>query len=178
MSLLVPLSVGFAFGVLLQRSGMSRYERIVEVYRFVDLAVLKFLLSALVSGALGIVALSALGFIDSVPVPATLLLSNFAGGAVFGAGMALSGFCPGTIAAGAGEGRLDYLIAGSLGLLAGSLAFGATYEHVVPVLARIGAIGAVTLPATLAVDPWLVVLFFGEVAFLLFYFIERGRRRA
>jgi hypothetical protein len=176
MNTLMPVLVGFVFGALLQRAGMSRYDRIVEVYRFRDLAVMEFLLSALVTGALGILAARSLGFIDAVPVPATALLANLTGGTVFGVGMALSGFCPGTIAAGAGEGRLDYLVPGSLGLLSGSLAFGASYPSIVGAFSRAGALGTVTLPAWLGFDPWLLLVLLAEVALLFFYWIERVRR--
>lgn len=54
METLAPLLIGFMFGWLLQKAGLSRYERIVNVFRFHDLAVLKFLLSALVTAAVGI----------------------------------------------------------------------------------------------------------------------------
>ena len=46
---------------------------------------------------------------------------------VFGVGMALSGYCPGTCAAGAGEGKMDYIVPGVLGFLTGAVIFGLTY---------------------------------------------------
>jgi hypothetical protein len=90
--------------------------------------------------------------------------------------MALSGFCPGTVAAGAGEGRLDYLIAGGLGLYTGAVVYGATYERVVPWISRVGNAGSVTFAGLLHVEPWLVVALFVEVALLTFYAIERRTR--
>lgn len=167
------LSIGFAFGWLLQKAGLSRYDRIVNIYRFRDLTVLKFLLSALVAGAVSVGFLSAVGVKGIVPIPGTFLVGNFAGGILFGIGMAVSGFCPGTIAAGVGEGRIDYLVPGALGLVAGALCFGAFYSRLAPLAAR-GAVAAATVPALLDVDRWLVVALLGLVAFLLFYVIERG----
>jgi uncharacterized protein len=172
MSIVEALAIGFCFGWLLEKAGLARYERIANIYRFRDLAVLKFLLSALVVGALGIRVSIALGLAISVPIPATFLLGNFAGGLIFGVGMALSGFCPGTIAAGIGEGRLDYLIAGSLGLLAGALAFGACYPHVFSFFARTAHPG-MTLADWLGVDPWLTVVLMVEIVAFGFYWIER-----
>lgn len=172
MNLLAALSIGFCFGWLLEKAGLARYDRIVNVFRFRDMAVFKFLLSALIVGALGIRALIALGLASTVPVPATFLAGNFAGGLLFGVGMALSGFCPGTIAAGIGEGRLDYLVPGSLGLVAGALTFGALYPRVFPMLSRSVQAGA-TIPDLLGVDPWLVIVLFAELAAIAFYVVER-----
>jgi len=173
MEMLAAVSVGFGFGWLLQKAGLARYDRIVNIYRFRDLAVLKFLLSALVSGAIGVLVLTATGVSGIVPVPRTFLVGNFAGGVVFGIGMAISGFCPGTIAAGIGEGRLDYLVPGVLGLVAGAFAFGALYSTLAPLAAR-GAVTGDTLPAWLGVEPWLVVAILTAAALVLLYAVERG----
>lgn len=166
------LAVGFAFGWLLQKAGLSRYERIVGVYLFEDLAVVKVLLTALVVGALCLRALTALGLAGAVPVPATYFAGNVAGGFLFGIGMAVSGFCPGTVAAGAGEGRLDYLIPGMLGLVAGALAFGIVYPSLLP-LVSIDVRPGLTIARWLGADPWLVLLVLAQIVLLVFYALER-----
>lgn len=134
--MLAPLLIGFAFGWVLQRCGLSRYDRIANVFRLRDLTVIRFLLTALVTGAVAMALLEGHAPGVSVPIPATHAVGNLLGGAVFGIGMALSGFCPGTIAAGAGEGRLDNLVPGALGLLGGAVLFGLSYERLMPRLAR------------------------------------------
>jgi uncharacterized membrane protein YedE/YeeE len=166
---IAPLAIGFAFGALLQKAGLSRYDRIVNVFRLRDLAVLEFLLSALATAAVGIRALQTLGLAARVPVPATYVAGNLVGGLVFGVGMALSGFCPGTVAAGAGEGRLDYLIPGGLGLFTGAVVYGFGYERVMPALTRLGRAGTVTLADQLHVEPWLVVALFVEIVAVVFH---------
>jgi uncharacterized membrane protein YedE/YeeE len=173
---LAPLLIGFAFGWVLQKAGLSHYDRIVNVFRFRDLAVLKFLLSALVTAAIGLRVLTSLGIATDVPIPATYLVGNLIGGVVFGIGMALSGFCPGTVAAGAGEGRLDYLVPGVLGLYVGAVIYGLAYDRVMPSLARWSRIGAITFAEMLRAEPWLVVALFVEVVLLVFYVIERRPR--
>ncbi len=177
MSIVAALGIGFCFGWLLEKAGLARYDRVVNVFRFRDFTVLKLLLSALVVGSVGVQASLALGFSRSVPVPATFLAGNFVGGLIFGVGMALSGFCPGTIAAGIGEGRLDYLIAGSLGLVAGAWIFGALYPRLFPLLAR-GAHTAATISQWCGVDPWLIVVLLAELAGIACYAAERARRVA
>lgn len=175
MNLLAALGIGFCFGWLLQKTGLARYDRVVNVFRFRDFTVLKLLLTALVVGALGLQLALALGLTHSLPVPATFLAGNFVGGAIFGVGMALSGFCPGTIAAGIGEGRLDYLIPGSLGLVAGALLFGGLYARLFPILAR-SVHAAATIPQWLGVDSWLIVVLLVELAGVIGYVVERAAR--
>ncbi|MBL0219568.1 MAG: YeeE/YedE family protein [Myxococcales bacterium] len=178
MSIVAPLGIGFAFGWLLHKAGLSRYERIVGVYRLRDLAVVELMLAALAVAAIGVVIVTAFGGGDAIPLPSPSLGAALIGGLVFGVGMALSGFCPGTIAVGIGEGRLDNLVAGSLGLIAGSLAYGAAWSSVAPPLARLGALGVTTLPRMLGVAPWLVVTLLVELAAVVLYLVLRVRRRA
>jgi uncharacterized membrane protein YedE/YeeE len=177
MSVLWPLVIGVAFGWLLDRAGLTRYERIVGVYRFTDLAVLKFLVAAIVVGAAAIQASLALGLTTVLPVTPTRLLADAVGGLLFGVGMASAGFCPGTIVAGAGVGRLDYLIPGGAGLVAGALAFGWTSPYFMPALAPVGDLGPTTIPAELGVSGWPVVVLLAEVAAIGLYAVERHTGR-
>lgn len=171
-----PLAVGLLFGWCLQKAGLAHYDRIVNVFRFRDLAVLKFLLTALVTAAVGIQSLQSLGLAASVPVPTTYVVGNLVGGLIFGVGMALSGFCPGTVAAGAGEGRLDYVIPGGLGLYTGAVVFGVWYPRMMPRLAGWARAGEVTLADWLHVEPWLLLALFVETTLITFYILERGSR--
>ena len=175
MSTIAPLLIGFAFGWLLQKAGLARYERIVNVFRLRDFAVLKFLLTALVTAAMGIRILEGFDHRIDLPVPTTYLAGNLAGGLVFGIGMALAGFCPGTVAAGVGEGRLDYLIPGGLGLYTGSVVYGLAYERFMPALSRWGRMGVITFAEWLRVEPWLLIALFAELSLLTFYLVERVR---
>jgi hypothetical protein len=171
------LLVGFAFGWLVHKARLGRYETIVNVFRFTDLTVVKFLVSALLVGMLGVHALQSLGLACSVPIPRTYLAGNLIGGLVFGGGMALAGFCPGTVAAGAGEGRLDYLVPGTMGLLAGALVFGLAHPSFFPKIVQVGDAGAVTAERALGVDGWLLVGLCWELGVLVIYALERPRLR-
>jgi hypothetical protein len=66
------------------------------------------------------------------------------------------------------------LIPGFLGFLAGAALFGLTYQQVFPQIEKIAKIGNVVIPDLWNVSPFLVVLFFGLVAILLFYLIDRA----
>ena len=88
--------------------------------------------------------------------------------------MSLSGFCPGTCATGAGEGKLDYLIPGLLGFLVGAGLFGLTYQAVFPPIAAIANSGSVVIPDLWNLSPFLTVLLFTLLAVFLFYLIDRA----
>jgi uncharacterized membrane protein YedE/YeeE len=167
MQIFAPWLLGLAFGWSLQRAGLTHYARIVNVFRLRDLTVLRFMLSALLVGALGIQLGLALGLTARAPLPPTAVLSNLLGGIVFGVGMASAGYCPGTIVAEAGEGRLDAWVGGLSGLIAGALGFGLAQPYIMPLLARVGALGRITLAELCGASPWLVLLVFAELVLLV-----------
>lgn len=87
-----PLVIGFGFGWSLQKAGLTKYHKIVNVFRFTDLAVLKLMLTALAVAMVGTFALSSLGWVSLPAVPATYVVGNLVGGLIFGVGMAGAGF--------------------------------------------------------------------------------------
>src|SRR5512139_2364223 len=143
---LIALVLGVLFGIALNKAGLTRYTKIVDVFRLTDMAVLKYMMTALVVSMLGLYILRGLGLVTFPAVPATYVVGNLVGGLIFGVGMSLAGFCPGTMAAGAGEGKLDYLIPGGLGFLVGAALFGLTYDKVFPPIAKILNYGSVVIP--------------------------------
>jgi len=173
-NLWIALVLGVVFGFLLHKPGLTKYLKIVYVFRLTDMAVLKFMMSGLAVAMIGLYAMRGLGWITFPVIPATYVAGNLVGGLVFGVGMALAGFCPGTCVAGAGEGRLDYLIPGLLGFLTGAAVWGLTYESVFPQISRLAAYGNVTLGQMWNVNPWLLITVFTVMAVLLFYLIDRG----
>ena len=177
ISYLIALTAGILFGFALQKGGLTRYRNITGVFRFTNLTVIKFMLTAMLTASLGIYILRESGLVQFPNIPATYIVGNLLGGLVFGVGMALTGFCPGTIAAGAGEGKLDYLIPGMLGLLSGSVLFGLTYEKFFPQIARLANYGNITLPDILGINPILLVIFLIACVLVLFYHLERGLKR-
>ena len=140
-----PLVLGLLFGWSLHKAGLTHYARIVNVYRLRDMTVIRFMLTALLVGAIAIQLGVDLGFAAGAPVPPTSMLANVVGGVVFGVGMASAGYCPGTIVAEAGEGRLDAWIAGLSGLVVGAMVFGLLQPLIMPTLSRVGSLGRVTI---------------------------------
>jgi uncharacterized membrane protein YedE/YeeE len=170
---IIALVLGVAFGFALNKAGLTKYTKIVNQFRLVDMTVLKFMMTALVVTMVGLYPLRELGLISFPTVPATYLVGNLVGGLIFGVGMALAGFCPGTCVAGAGEGKLDYIVPGMLGFLAGAILYGLTYQLVFPPISSIANFGNVVLPDLWNVNALLLVTVFAVMALLLFYMIDR-----
>lgn len=88
---ILALILGILFGFSLNKAGLTRYSKIVNVFRFTDLTVLKFMMTALVVSMAGLYTLRGLGWISFPNVPATYIVGNLVGGLIFGTGMALVG---------------------------------------------------------------------------------------
>lgn len=173
-TMVIALFLGVFFGFALNKAGLTKYHKIVDVFRLTDLTVLKFMMTALIVSMSGLYLLREMGMVTFPSVPATYIAGNVIGGLIFGIGMAVSGFCPGTCAAGSGEGKLDYLIPGLLGFFVGAAIYGLTYPVVFPVISAIANVGNVVIPDLWNLSPFLVVLFFALMSVFLFYLIDRA----
>jgi len=174
MTIIAPIFIGFLFGFLLHKGGMTRYHKIVNVFRFTDMAVLKFMMSSLVVGMIGIYFLVQTGLVPNMPITATHVVRNLIGGLLFGIGMAGAGVCAAPVAAGSGEGRLDYIIPGITGMLTGALLFGLTYQSVYLQINKLASDARIVIPDAVDVNAWLVIGLFTAVTLLLFYVLERA----
>jgi hypothetical protein len=89
---MIALILGAFFGLTLNKAGLTKYHKIVGVFRLTDLAVLKFMMTALVVSMTSLYALKGIGLIKFPNVPATYIAGNLVGGLIFGVGMALTGY--------------------------------------------------------------------------------------
>jgi uncharacterized protein len=89
---MITLFLGVFFGFSLNKAGLTKYHKIVNVFRFTDMAVLQFMMTALVVAMIGLYGLRGLGLITFPTVPATYIVGNLIGGLIFGVGMALTGY--------------------------------------------------------------------------------------
>ena len=153
--LLLGLVTGILFGVLLQKGRVSKFEVIVGQFLFKDWTVVRMMGTAVVVGSLGVFALVAAD-LASLHIRPMLLGGVLLGAVLFGIGMAVFGYCPGTSVAGCGEGRRDALV-GVLGMFAGAAMFVVFYERLQPVIQALGDWGKITLPDITNTSPWLWV---------------------
>lgn len=92
MNYVIALVLGSFFGFALNKAGLTKYHKIVNQFRFTDMSVLKFMMTALVVAMVGLYGLRGLGWITFPTVPATYIVGNLLGGLLFGIGMALTGY--------------------------------------------------------------------------------------
>lgn len=91
-NIILTVFLGAVFGWTLDKAGLTKYHKIVNVFRFTDLSVLKYMLSAVVVGMVGIWGLKGLGLLNLTGTVNTYIVGNFLGGILFGVGMAAAGF--------------------------------------------------------------------------------------
>lgn len=169
--LLYGLITGILFGFLLQRGRVLRYDKQLGALRFLDMTIVKFMLSSVLVGMVGVYLLKDLG-LAALSVKPTVLGGNIIGGLIFGIGWALLGYCPGTSLGAVGEGRWDGMF-GILGMLVGGGLFAEAYPILKATVLTWGNYGKITLPEVLEINHWFLILLFLIGGILLFRFFER-----
>ena len=92
MNYVVPIVLGVFFGFSLNKAGLTKYHRIANQFRFKDMMVMKYIMTALGVAMIGLFALRGLGLVAFPTVPATYVVGNLLGGLIFGVGMSLVGY--------------------------------------------------------------------------------------
>jgi len=143
---------GAAFGAVLYKVGATRYSRVMGMLTLRDTKVMKFAFTAIGVASLLYGLAAALGLSESLGLVPRVMPwlggAHLLGGALFGAGLGVSGLCPGTCVAKAGGrgGTAKYATpAAVVGLLAGVLLYGVVKEP----LAERGILAASQKPLTL-----------------------------
>ncbi|MFW6301874.1 MAG: DUF6691 family protein [Bacillota bacterium] len=161
---------GIIFGFLLQRGGVTDYNVLVGQLVLEDFTVAKIILTAILVGMIGVYFLSDRDIIELKPKSGSLR-RTIPGGLIFGAGFALLGYCPGTIAGAIGNGSLDALIPGLLGIFTGSFFFAAFYEKFSDSIDR-NKFKVDTFPELLKVNHWKVIIPFSVLIIIFLILLE------
>ncbi len=167
---------GLVFGFLLQKAHVTRAETIFGQFLLRDFTVLKVMLTAIAVGALGVWALHGAGLAD-LHVKGAALLANALGGVLFGIGMAILGYCPGTGVAALGDGSRDAAF-GVLGMLVGAGVYAEIEPWVAQTIGAVGELGKITLADSMHVSPWWLVAAILVVGGLALGGIEAFEHRA
>lgn len=125
--LLQGLIIGILFDFLLQKGGVSKYDVIMGQLRLTDFTVVKIILTAIVVTMLGISFFYPKGKIQ-IKTKAGSIKNAIIGGLIFGLGFGILGYCPGTIAAAIGNGYLDAMTGGLIGIVLGTVIFAMAYS--------------------------------------------------
>lgn len=167
----IGFGVGILFGFLLQKGGVTKYDVIIGQLLLTDFTVVKIMFSAVVTGMIGIYLLRTFGLAQLHPKPGSLG-SSLIGGLLFGVGFGLLGYCPGTLAGAIGQGSLDALLGGLIGILIGAGLFSEFYPKLDKAILNNGHFGEITWPQLLKVNPWQVILPAAIGIIALLYLIE------
>jgi len=171
MELLFGLLTGIVFGVLLQRAEVIRFDRQIGALLLKDMTIVKFMLSTIIVGMVGVHLLLDLG-LAKLSLKPLIMGGTLLGGLTFGVGWALLGYCPGTAGAALGEGRVDAL-AGMAGMLLGAGLYAEAYPALKASVLTWGDFGKATLPGLLGLGHWPVIVAFVAGSVLLLRLFER-----
>jgi len=141
---LTAIVFGLAFGFLLQKGGVAKYNVLIGQLLLQDFTVVKIMVSAIIVGMVGIFTLNHFAKVNLHLKP-TRIGAQSIGGLLFGAGFALLAYCPGTGAAALGQGSWDVLF-GMAGLIAGSYLFAEMSGWLKETVETWGEKGKLTLP--------------------------------
>jgi len=182
-----PVSLGLAvvfgifFGLSLERGGLGNPHKLTGVFYLRDFSVPKVMFTGIVVAVIGLYLLIDLNLMDMSEfwIVPTFFWPQLVGGALFGVGFVVSGYCPGTAVVGLASGRLDALVT-IIGVGAGSLLFAVLF----PVLEGFyvsSDMGAATLPKLAGVNHWVIILpviAFAVGMFLLMEWYEKKQDSA
>ncbi len=170
------LFFGFLFGALLVFAGLNRFDVITGNAVWKDLTIAKALLMVIGVGALLLNTEIAFG-LATYHVKPFILGGVVLGGLIFGVGMAILGYCPGTLAVSLGEGSLDAL-AGIFGALAGGLVFTVLKPSLNAVLGPdLGKISLFTLTGNRPLVFFVLLFLFSAAVIILAFALHRQEER-
>lgn len=150
------LVLGFLFGAILQYASLNKYDVISGLAILEDFSVAKAIALAIGVGAILLNIEMGLGF-ATYHIKPFLLGGIVLGGLIFGTGMAILGYCPGTLAISMGEGSLDALI-GVIGGLVGGLVYTLALPSIHSILGP--DFGAISLSSIVGTNTLFYILVF------------------
>lgn len=169
-ALVLAVLFGAAFGWLLHRGRLTNYNTIINQFRLRDFTVLKVMGTAIVVGGVGVFVLVQLGF-AKFHVRDANMAGTILGAAVFGVGMVLYGYCPGTGLAAVGTGSVHALV-GALGMLGGAIAYAFTFAWVNEHILSMWQLGPATLAEVTGWPPVAILFALAVAAIALFVWLE------
>ena len=172
--MMAGLFVGLIFGFLLNKAHVTRFSTIVGQLMLKDFTVMKVILTAIATGSLFLYAFK--GYVFDVPlsISATTLVAAFVGGNIFGVGMAVLGFCPGTCV-GALTLRAKDAWLGILGMIVGAGFYAEMFPWIRQTIKPEHEFSKITLSEHFGITPW---FFIGGVVMVVvgLIFLDKYRK--
>jgi hypothetical protein len=173
LQLVIGFFIGILFGFLLQKGGVTKYDVIIGQLLLTDFTVVKIMLTAMITGMIGVHLFRTLEIAQLHPKPGSFG-STVIGGLIFGVGFAVLGYCPGTLAGAVGQGSLDALFGGMIGILIGVGLFSEAYPKLERGILSRGYFGELTWPRLLKVNPWTVIVPLTVGVLIFLFWVERS----
>jgi hypothetical protein len=168
INILFGLAVGFIFGFILTKTGVTKYPRVMGMLLLKDFKILKFMLTAVTFSMILFYLLGDFGFLKVVPK--NLDWGKLVGGLIFGTGMGILGYCPGTMAARIGEGKKDAILA-VFGMALGILIYAMTIKPVKALFLSGEINGDISI--MLGVNRWFIIIPAAVIFITIIYFVNR-----
>jgi uncharacterized protein len=168
VSILFGLAVGFLFGYILTRTGITKYPRVMGMLLLKDFKILKFMLTAVVSSLILFYILGDLGLLKLSLKP--LDWGKPVGGVIFGVGMGLLGYCPGTMGARIGQGKKEAIVA-LFGMALGIFIYALLIRPVKGLLLSSEITGDISV--LLGINHWFIILPAALVFSGIIYFVNK-----
>ncbi|HBP87514.1 MAG TPA: YeeE/YedE thiosulfate transporter family protein [Nitrospirales bacterium] len=165
------LMTGILFGFLLQKGRVLRFEKQIGAMLLKDMTILKFMLSAILVGMVGITLLTDAGLATLSHKPMNLG-AVLLGGALFGAGWAVMGYCPGTSIGALGEGRWHAVFAVA-GMLVGAGLYAELYPFFQSTVLAWKDFGKIGVTDALGLSTWVIIPMCWAGVIVLFRWFER-----
>ena len=176
LGLVLAVVFGAAFGWLLHRGRVTNYNVIVNQFRFRDFTVLKVMLTAIVVGGIGVLFLVQAG-VAKWHVRDANMLGVMMGGAIFGVGMVLYGYCPGTGIAAVGTGSV-HALTGVFGMIGGAVLYAYSFEWVRSNILSVWSLGRITLSDVTGLPAIAIYGLLAALSLVLFQYFEKHDRQA
>ena len=170
---ILGLITGIAFGFLLQKGRVLRFEKQVGAMLLKDMTIFKFMLSAILVGMVGIHFLAGAEII-SLSHKAMNLGAVLVGGALFGCGWAVMGYCPGTSIGAVGEGRWHAVFAVA-GMVVGAALYAELYPLFKSTILAWKDFGKIGMADVLGISPWFIIPVFWAGVIWIFVWFERKK---
>jgi uncharacterized protein len=168
---ILGLLTGVAFGFLLQKGRVLRFEKQIGAMLFKDMTIFKFMLSAIIVGMFGILGLAEAGVI-SLSHKAMNVGGVVLGGSLFGIGWAIMGYCPGTSVGAVGEGRWHAIFA-VIGMVIGAAVYAQIFPSVEASVLSWANLGKIDLPTALGLNQWVIAIGFTVICLAFFRLFEK-----
>lgn len=172
--LFLGLGTGIIFGLILQRIGASDYDAILGAFRLKDLRIPKIVLLAISIGSVGIAMLNMMGLTPLYLLPFPIF-GIIIGGIIFGSGMALSGYCPGSTMVAIGEGKIDAVFS-LLGGLSGALFYALAYPSIRFFTEDFLNLGKISLSSLLGISHIYATLIFASLILVFLRLLEKSNK--